>query len=104
MITLPIISAVAPVASVAIGIGILGEAPRTGVLGGVAAAAAVLVTSLALACLARLAPPPEAPEAAGVPAKSPLPVPPPAPEPDAEPETGQEREPVLAGSAAGGRA
>ena len=56
MITLPIISAVAPVASVAIGIGILGETPRTGVLGGVAAAAAVLVTSLALACLARLCP------------------------------------------------
>src|SRR6201996_6460048 len=46
MITLPIISAVAPVASVAIGIGILGETPRTGVLGGVAAAAAVLITSI----------------------------------------------------------
>ncbi len=97
MITLPIISAVAPVASVAIGIGILGETPRTGVLGGVAAAAAVLVTSLALACLARLAPPPEAPEAPEALAKSPLPVPPPAPEPDAEPETDQDLEPVLAG-------
>jgi drug/metabolite transporter (DMT)-like permease len=95
MITLPIISAVAPVASVAIGIGILGETPRTGVLGGVAAAAAVLVTSLALACLARLAPPPEAPEAPGSSATSPRPVPSPAPAPDLEP--------VLAGCATAGR-
>jgi drug/metabolite transporter (DMT)-like permease len=94
MITLPIISAVVPVASVAIGIGILGETPRTGVLGGVAAAAAVLVASLALACLARLAPPPEAPESD---ARSPLPVPSPAPEPLPEPETGQDREPALVG-------
>jgi drug/metabolite transporter (DMT)-like permease len=101
MITLPIISAVAPVASVAIGIGILGETPRTGVLGGIAAAAAVLVTSIALACLARLAPPPEAPEA---PARSPLPVPSPAPEPDAEAETDRDLEPVLAGCAARGHA
>ena len=96
MITLPIISAVAPVASVAIGIGILGETPRTGVLGGIAAAAAVLVTSIALACLARLAPPPEAPEASEAPRARPR-VPSPAPEPDFEPETGQDREPVLAG-------
>ena len=96
MITLPIISAVAPVASVAIGIGILGETPRTGVLGGIAAAAAVLVTSIALACLARLAPPPEAPEASEAPKARPR-VPSPAPEPDFEPETGQDREPVLAG-------
>ena len=107
MITLPIISAVAPVASVAIGIGILGETPRTGVLGGIAAAAAVLVTSLALARLARLAPPPEgpaAPEGPEAPAKSALPVPSPAPVPDAEAEAGQDLEPVLAGCAAGGRA
>jgi drug/metabolite transporter (DMT)-like permease len=97
MITLPIISAVVPIASVAIGIGILGETPRTGVLGGIAAAAAVLVTSIALACLARLAPPPEASEASEAPATSPLPVPPPALEPDAEPETEQDLEPVLAG-------
>jgi drug/metabolite transporter (DMT)-like permease len=97
MITLPIISAVVPVASVAIGIGILGETPRTGVLGGVAAGAAVLVASLALACLARLAPPPEAPEAPEPAARSPLPVPSPAPEPLPEPETGQDLEPALAG-------
>jgi drug/metabolite transporter (DMT)-like permease len=58
MITLPIISAVAPVASVAIGIGLLGETPRTGVLGAVAAGCAVLVASLALASLAREAPRP----------------------------------------------
>jgi hypothetical protein len=59
MITLPIIAAVTPVASVAVGIGLLGEAPRTGVAGGVAAGLAVLVTSLALARLARSAPHPE---------------------------------------------
>jgi drug/metabolite transporter (DMT)-like permease len=59
MITLPVISAVAPVASVAIGIGLLGETPRTSVAADVAAGFAVLVTSLALACLARFAPPPE---------------------------------------------
>jgi len=61
MVTLPIIAAVTPVASVAVGIGLLGEAPRTGVAGGVAAGLAVLVTSLALARLARSAPHPEAP-------------------------------------------
>jgi hypothetical protein len=59
MVTLPIIAAVAPVASAAVGIGLLGEAPRIGVAGGVAAGFAVLVTSLALACLARSAPHPE---------------------------------------------
>jgi hypothetical protein len=58
MITLPIISAVAPVASVAIGIGLLGETPRTGVFGAVAAGCAVLVASFALASLAREAPHP----------------------------------------------
>ncbi|MFZ0163847.1 MAG: hypothetical protein WAL12_09725, partial [Trebonia sp.] len=105
MITLPIISAVAPVASVAIGIWILGETPRTGVLGGVAAAAAVLVTSLALACLARLgqSPPPEAPETPGSSAKSPRPVPSPAPEPDLERDLEPDLEPVLAGCATAGR-
>jgi drug/metabolite transporter (DMT)-like permease len=56
MLTLPVIAAVTPVASVAIGIGLLGEAPRTGVLGGVAAGLAVLVASAALACLARSVP------------------------------------------------
>jgi len=59
MITLPVISAVAPVASVALGIGLLGETPRTSVAGDVLAGFAVLVTSLALGCLARFAPPPE---------------------------------------------
>jgi hypothetical protein len=56
MITLPIISAVTPVVSVAVGIGLLGETLRTGVAGAVAAGVAVLVTSLALARLARSAP------------------------------------------------
>ena len=37
----------------------VGETPRIGVAGGIAAGFAVLVTSLALACLARFAPPPE---------------------------------------------
>jgi hypothetical protein len=61
MVTLPVIAAVTPVASVAVGIGLLGEAPRTGVAGGVAAGLAVLVTSLALARLACSIPHPEVP-------------------------------------------
>lgn len=56
MITLPIISAVTPAASVAVGMGILGETPRMGLAGGVAAALTALVTSAALAWLARSAP------------------------------------------------
>jgi drug/metabolite transporter (DMT)-like permease len=59
MVTLPIIAAVAPTASVAIGIGLLGETPRAGLAGGVAAGLTVLVASLALAFLARSAPHPE---------------------------------------------
>jgi len=61
MVTLPVIAAVTPVASVAVGIGLLGEAPRTGLAGGLAAGLAVLVTSLALARLARSVPPPGVP-------------------------------------------
>ena len=65
LITLPIISAVTPVASVAIGIGLLGETPGTGLAGHLGAGIAVVVTSLALALLARSVPPPEpAPESA----------------------------------------
>jgi drug/metabolite transporter (DMT)-like permease len=56
MLTLPVIAAVTPVASVAVGIGLLGETPHTGMAGGVAVGIAVLVTSLALACLARSVP------------------------------------------------
>jgi hypothetical protein len=56
MITLPVIAAVTPVASAAVGIGLLGEAPGTGLAGGVAAGLAVLIASLALAFLARSAP------------------------------------------------
>jgi hypothetical protein len=59
MLTLPIIAAVTPMASVAVGIGLLGEAPPTGVAGAVAAGFAVLVACLALACLARSVPHPE---------------------------------------------
>jgi hypothetical protein len=59
MLTLPVIAAVTPVASVAVGIGLLGEAPRNGVIGGVAAGVAVGVASVALACLARSLPHPE---------------------------------------------
>jgi hypothetical protein len=59
MVTLPIIAAITPLASVAVGIGLLGETPRIGLAGGVAAGFAVLVTSLALACLARSVPQPE---------------------------------------------
>ncbi len=72
MVTLPIIAAVTPVASVAIGIGLLGETPQTGVAGRVVAGFAVLIASLALARLARSAPHPEPPalrpECAAVPA------------------------------------
>jgi hypothetical protein len=53
MITLPVISAVTPVTSVVLGVGLLGETPGLGITGGLAAAVAVLVTSVALACLAR---------------------------------------------------
>jgi hypothetical protein len=56
LITLPVIAAVTPVASVAIGLGLLGETPGNGVAGAVGAGIAVLVTSLALACLARSVP------------------------------------------------
>ena len=58
MVTLPVIAAVAPVASVAIGIGLLGETPPTGVAGLVVAGFAVVIASLALARLARSAPVP----------------------------------------------
>src|SRR5580700_10440997 len=60
ILTLPIIAAVTPVASVAVGVGLLGETPRIGVAGAVAAGLAVLVTSIALACLAYTAPHPQA--------------------------------------------
>ena len=87
MITLPIISAVQPVASVAIGIGLLGETPRVGAAGQAGAAFAVLVTCLALAFLARSAPQPEpsAPARPSVPARSPQPSPPRPPLPKAPP-------------------
>jgi drug/metabolite transporter (DMT)-like permease len=61
ILTLPIIAAVTPVASVAVGVGLLGETPGIGVAGAVAAGLAVLVTSLALARLAYSAPHPEVP-------------------------------------------
>lgn len=55
MITLPVISAVTPIASVATGIGLLGETPRLGTTGLAAAAVVAVVTGLALASLARTA-------------------------------------------------
>ena len=55
MITLPVIAVVTPVASLAAGNLLLGESARLGVLGGAAAALAVLVTSAGLVVLARLA-------------------------------------------------
>jgi drug/metabolite transporter (DMT)-like permease len=58
MLTLPVIAAVTPLASVAVGAGLLGEAPRTGVAGAAVAGLAVLVASLALARLARFVPGP----------------------------------------------
>ena len=61
LITLPVISAVTPVASVAIGLGLLGETPGSGGPARVGAGVAVVVTSLALAWLARCGPEPGAP-------------------------------------------
>ncbi|HTR91010.1 MAG TPA: DMT family transporter [Trebonia sp.] len=64
MVTLPIIAAVTPTASAAVGILLLGETPRLGAIGAVAACLAVLVASLALGWLARSVPHPEMPEPA----------------------------------------
>jgi hypothetical protein len=64
MVTLPIIAAVTPAASAAVGIVLLGETPRLGAVGAVAACVAVLVASLALGWLARSVPHPEMPEPA----------------------------------------
>jgi drug/metabolite transporter (DMT)-like permease len=58
LLTLPVIAAVTPLASVADGAGLLGEAPGTGAAGAATAGLAVLVASLALACLARSVPAP----------------------------------------------
>ncbi len=101
MVTLPIIAAVTPVASVAIGIGLLGETPSSGVAGGVVAGFAVLITSLALACLARSAPHPEPARPEPHPGSHPKPH----PEPwHLDPATDEEHTglPVLAGAAAHG--
>jgi hypothetical protein len=55
MITLPVVSVVTPMASLAVGIGLLGETTRLSVSGAVAVAVAVLVTATGLATLARIA-------------------------------------------------
>jgi hypothetical protein len=96
MVTLPIIAAVTPVASVAIGIGLLGETPHTGVAGAVVAGIAVLVTSVALARLARSAPHPE-------PLHPELPHPVVGAQRAAPPDETREGLPVLAGAASQGR-
>ncbi|HEY6495256.1 MAG TPA: DMT family transporter [Trebonia sp.] len=96
MLTLPIIAAVAPVTSVAIGVGLLGETPRTGLAGGIAAGFAVLVATAALAYLARSAPhqdPPAQKTVVGVAAARE-----PADEAE-EPPADKERVAVLSGSA-----
>ncbi|MBO0805931.1 MAG: hypothetical protein J2P25_23025, partial [Nocardiopsaceae bacterium] len=53
MITLPVISAVTPMASVAIAVGILGEGARMGAARAIAAGLAALLTCVALVILAR---------------------------------------------------
>jgi hypothetical protein len=53
MITLPVIAAVTPMASVAVGVAFLGDAARLGVVRTVAAGAVALATSAAIAVLAR---------------------------------------------------
>jgi drug/metabolite transporter (DMT)-like permease len=55
MITLPVVSVVTPMASLAVGIGLLGETTRLSVPGTVAVAVAVLVTAAGLVTLARIA-------------------------------------------------
>jgi drug/metabolite transporter (DMT)-like permease len=105
MVTLPIIAAVTPVASVAVGIGLLGETPQTGVAGAVVAGFAVLVTSLALARLARSAHPEEPRLQPRASAAAPTPTPAPAPVPAgayAETDAGHEESPVLVGAGASG--
>jgi hypothetical protein len=82
MITLPVSSAVTPVASAAIGIGLLGELPGTGLVAGLAAGLAVLVTALALAWLACSAPEPRRPPV-GAPRRASGPAPEAPPEPSA---------------------
>jgi drug/metabolite transporter (DMT)-like permease len=56
LVTLPIIAAVTPAASVAIGTGLLGETFRTSLAGGIAIGVTVLMTVVALAWLASTAP------------------------------------------------
>lgn len=56
MITLPVIAAVTPMASVAVGVAFLGDAARLGVVRTIAAGAVALATSAAIAVLARSAP------------------------------------------------
>jgi drug/metabolite transporter (DMT)-like permease len=112
MITLPIITAVTPVTSVAIGIGLLGETPRAGLAGGVVAGFAVLISSIALACLARSAPhsmsanpEPARPEPARPEPARPEPGPKPYPEPRHQDQAADEEHPgtpVLACAASQG--
>ena len=71
ILTLPIIAAVTPIASVAVGIGLLGETPRIGPAGMVAAGLAVVVTGLALARLAYTAPHPDGPRPEAAPSRVP---------------------------------
>ena len=59
MITLPAVSVVTPMASLAVGIGLLGETARLSVAGAVGVGLAVLVTAAGLATLARLAADPD---------------------------------------------
>jgi hypothetical protein len=66
MITLPIATVVSPVASLAVGAGLLGEAARMSPARGIAAGLAVAVTIVGLARLARLAT--AGPDCAGPPA------------------------------------
>lgn len=60
MITLPVVTVVTPMASLAVGAGLLGETARLSAASAAAVGAAVLVTAAGLATLARLAAHPEA--------------------------------------------
>jgi hypothetical protein len=65
MISLPVITVVSPMASLAVGVGLLGETTRLNVLSGLGVGLAVLITTMGLVTLARTATVPSARPATG---------------------------------------
>jgi hypothetical protein len=73
MISLPVITVVSPMASLAVGVGLLGETTRLNALTGAGVGLAVLVTAIGLVALARTASVPPARRPAGDPSARALP-------------------------------